>query len=74
VTEQEADQILNSADKVHVIPNDIMGLLRLVYNRQAQVLMRIAALDEKLSKFIEGCARDEVISPQTAADALDKVI
>lgn len=51
-----------------------MGLLRLVYNRQAQVLSKIKALDDKVSKLIEGMAHDEVISPQTAADALDRLV
>lgn len=74
MTEQQADDLLNADDKVHIIPSDVMGLLRLVYNRQAQVLSKIKALDDKVSKLIEGMAHDEVISPQTAADALDRLV
>ena len=74
MTEREADALLDGDDKVHVIPTDVMGMLRLVYNRQAQVMAKIKSLDDKVSKLIEGMARDEVISPQTAADSLDRLI
>ncbi len=74
MTEQEADAILDGGDRVHVIPSDTMGMLRLLYNRQAQILASHKKLDEKINKLIEGMMRDEVISPQTASDALDILI
>ena len=74
MTEQEADSLLDSGDSIHVVPNDMMGLLRLVYTRQAQILTGMKALDAKLNRLIEGMGRDETISPQTVADALDRLI
>lgn len=73
MTEQEADAILDSGDSVHVIPNDTLGMLKLLYNRQALILSKYETLNKRFTRLVEGMMRDEVISPQTASDALDRL-
>jgi hypothetical protein len=74
VTEQEADALLDGSDKVHVIPSDMMGMMKLLYNRQALILSNYRELNDRFTKLIEGMMRDEVISPQTASEALDRIL